>query len=109
MLHKSPFAVQTQQLTHVRCEARLREGEEAGCDAGLPRDELPTVVVPITVMTEMEPKPAAVMIPLAVLDVEKPVAIAFLCLCRTLEAGESHQAETRSRLRAQELVHRLQI
>jgi hypothetical protein len=57
-------------------------------------------------MTEMEPEPAAVMIPIAVFEVEKPVAISFLCLCRTLEAGESHQAETgRARERKKPHTH----
>jgi hypothetical protein len=45
----------------------------------------------IAIVTEMEPDPAAVVVPMP--DVE-PVPIAFVGLCRTLEAGESKQAET---------------
>jgi hypothetical protein len=52
------------------------------------------VVITIAIVTEMEPEPAAVVVPIAVFDLERPVAIAFVGLCRTLEAGESQQAET---------------
>jgi hypothetical protein len=65
---------------------------EAGCEAGLPWAELPTVMVPITIVTEMEPYPAAVAVPIAVLDAVT-VSISF-GLCGTLEAGECQQAET---------------
>ena len=54
------------------------------------------VVITVAIVTEMEPEPAAVVVPIAVFDLERPVAIAFVGLCRTLEAGESQQAETGS-------------
>jgi hypothetical protein len=69
------------------------EGRRSGI-AGLPNEDLATVVVPITLMTEIEPQPAATVGTVAVLDVEKSVVITFVCLCRTLEAGKSYQAET---------------
>jgi hypothetical protein len=50
-------------------------------------------MVPI-VVTEMEPEPAAVVIPIAVFDTEVILSIAVVSLCRTLKPGESHQAET---------------
>jgi hypothetical protein len=54
----------------------------------------PKLLAAIVVVTEVEPEPAAVVVPIAVLDTEVAVSIAFVGLRRTLEAGESHQAET---------------
>jgi hypothetical protein len=79
--------------------------EEAGCEVGLPWNELPTVMVPI-VVTEMEPEFAAVVVPIAVFDAVMAVSISFVGLCRTLEAGESKQAETgRAREREELRTH----
>ena len=63
------------------CCAKNLKGEAA-------QDGLPTVVVPI-VVTVIEPEPAAVMVSIAVFDMEIPVAVAFVSLCGTLQAGES--------------------
>ena len=54
----------------------------------------------------MEPEPAAVVVPIAVFDLERPVAIAFVGLCRTLEAGERQDAKSgRAREREKLRLH----
>ena len=60
-------------------------------------------MIPIAIVTEMEPEPAAVAPPITVFDAVITVSIAFLSLCRTLDPGESQQAET-GRAREREIL-----
>jgi hypothetical protein len=62
---------------------------------GLPYDELATVMIS-TAIAMGTGRVFAVVIPIAMLDLERPMAIAFVGLGGTLEAGESQQAETGS-------------
>ena len=47
----------------------------------------------VVAVTEVEPEPAAVVVSVAVFDTEV-IAIAFVGLCRTLDAGEGQQAKS---------------
>ena len=58
--------------------------------------QLAAVVIPIAIATVVIPVTAVAIaaVPIAMLDMERPIAIAFFGLCGALQAGECQQAET---------------
>jgi hypothetical protein len=98
-MEEGPFSLQSvvavpSRSSDDRLSSKKPRSDRSGGAASHVLLFLATVVIPIAIVTEMEPEPAAVVVPITVFDAVITVSIAFLRLCRTLEPGESQQAET---------------